>query len=147
MSKSKFQPQEKVSRGCVVIFLIFFIIVGYIIISIIQNNRNFNNDQLVGNFTGTASYPGFQIFQLNITFNGQGRINGTLYNSTMAKEFRGEYIFQVFEGGNSLSFHFQTDIGFFVFSGKYATAITGESTFMGDSGPANGTVFLSPVSI
>jgi hypothetical protein len=131
----------------VVIFLIFFIIISYIIISIIQNNRNFNNDQLVGSFTGTASYPGLQIFQLNITFDGNGRTNGVLYNSSIAKDFRGVYIFQVFEGGNALSFSIQTDIGVLIFNGRYLNTITGESTFVGDLGPINGTLFLSPVSI
>ncbi len=147
MSKSKFQPPEKLSRGCIVIFLIFFIIVSYMIISIIQNNRNFNNDQLVGTFKGTASYPGYRIFQLNITFDGRGRINGSIFNETISKDFRGEYIFQVTETGNTLSFSFQTEIGVLFCNGRYASTITGETTFVGELGSINGTLFLSPVSV
>ncbi len=147
MSTSKFQPPEKLSRGCIVIFLIFITIVSYMIISIIQNNRNFNNDQLIGTFKGTASYPGYRIFQLNITFDGRGRTNGTIYNETISRDFRGEYIFQVTETDNILSFSFQTDIGVLMFSGRYASTITGETTFVGELGPINGTLFLSPVSL
>lgn len=137
--------EEKNYRGMKVIFLIIFIILGYVIISIMVKNRNFDNDQINGTFTGNASYPGNQIYQINITFNGLGKINGSISNQSDSYTFSGEYVLQIRDSIASLSFSFVAEDSIFVFNCRYADTITGETQMSSVSGITNGTVFLAKI--
>lgn len=142
--KSKLFADGRMSRGCMVIFVIIIAIISYATISIMINNRNFNNDQINGTFTGALSYPGLQ-YQMDITFDGCGHTNGTLSNGTYNEQFKGEYMFQVFDTTNSLSFSFLIDDTMFTFNCFYSDTIIGNTTMYFGSVEINGKVILTQV--
>ncbi|MCF2141676.1 MAG: hypothetical protein K9W44_16610 [Candidatus Lokiarchaeota archaeon] len=74
----KFLTSKNSRRGFYVLSAIVFIILFVILGSMIKNLNTFNNEKLNGDFAGTISIPNEPQYYLNITFNEEGKLNGTL---------------------------------------------------------------------
>lgn len=80
-------------KGVLVLFTIITIVVFFILISVLVNNSQFENDRINGTYSGTITIPGQTGMQLNLTFDGEAYINGSLYIDGVNYDFdQMEYI-------------------------------------------------------
>lgn len=80
-------------RGIYVLLIIASIVIFVVIISIYKNDPNFDNDRINGQYSGTINIPNREEIQINITFDGMGRISGIMHFDNESYEFTNkEYI-------------------------------------------------------
>jgi hypothetical protein len=79
------KPLYVVMSLAIVVLLVF---TGALLIS----SRNFDNDRLATEYAGTITFPGRHYYAMQATFDGHGRVNGTLREGTEAFEFEGDYL-------------------------------------------------------
>ncbi|WP_457557738.1 hypothetical protein [Candidatus Harpocratesius sp.] len=146
----KFLTSKNSRRGFYVLSAIVFIILFVILGSMIKNLNTFNNEKLNGDFAGTISIPNESQYSLKITFNGEGKLNGTLQIGNDTRIFNNMEYFAIDTHVEfSIYFFNQTssiDIVFIGDMNEQATLLSGKIQISeGNSTPKEGTFYLAAV--
>lgn len=109
---------SKSKRGFYVLTSIVFIVLIVVLISMIRNMNVFSNEKLNGKYSGTINFQDKSPYMLNLTFDGKGRINGTMQMDNSTLNFNDmEYFCMDNHVEFSIFFYNDTSSQHFVFMG------------------------------
>jgi hypothetical protein len=130
-------------RGLLVIMGAAVIILMFVLVQVINNNRNFDNDLVTGQYSGTVSLQGGSLYNCSITFDGQRLATGVLEYGNESISLKGEYMCSKFDLAISI---FSTNGYALVLLGiadSTYTVLSGEAQLRYNSTVLNGTFFLT----
>lgn len=78
-------------RGPLVCMALVIIVLLVVMGTIINKNRNFNNDRVQGNYSGNINFDDHPPFPIRIFADGVGNFNGSYYNTTAIYSIEGYY--------------------------------------------------------
>jgi hypothetical protein len=143
MSEGSLNLPQK--RGIYVIFITIIVIMLFIAGQMFNDAKNFDNENVNGLFIGTVSFPDKGLNNVTFSFDGQGKVTGTLTLNNNMTDITGSYICQ----GSDIEFSLQNKQLMLVCIGKLNSdfsVIGGEAQLIIMSeNPTNGTFFITRI--
>ncbi|MHA1673968.1 MAG: hypothetical protein ACTSYI_10100 [Promethearchaeota archaeon] len=139
---------SKSKRGFLFLVLFTSTILILVLSSIFINNANFDNSHINDTYSGTISLNSEETVHLNITFDGQGHLNGSIFFDNDTRNFDNmEYV--CFQSRVEFSIYFfnETESIDFIFVGEISDSnllISGDAQYcLNDTDIKYGTFHLS----
>ena len=144
-------PISKSKRGFLVLVLFTSTILILVLASVLINNANFDNNRINDTYSGTISLTNEETVYLNITFDGQGHLNGSIFFDNETRNFDNmEYVCFQSQVEFSIYFFNETESIDFIFVGEISDSdllISGDAQYnLNGTDIKHGTFHLSRVS-
>ncbi|MHA1519444.1 MAG: hypothetical protein ACTSRK_04605 [Promethearchaeota archaeon] len=142
---------SKSKRGFLVLVFFTATILTLVLASVLINTANFDNSRINDTYSGTISLTNEETVYLNITFDGQGHLNGSILFENETRDFENmEYVCFQSQVEFSIYFFNETESIDFIFVGDISDSndlIGGTAQYSkNDTDFKHGNYYLSRIS-